>query len=75
MTMTVQSYRVYVEPLVEALGGGFVSYAPELPGCVSDGATPDEALKNIYDAIESWIDAAQAGGQTVPAPATKRHYA
>jgi len=73
--MNAQGYRVYVEPLIEKLGGGFVSYAPELPGCVSDGPTPGEALTNIYEAIESWIDAAQARGDTIPAPATKRHYA
>ncbi len=73
--MNVQNYRVYVEPLVEKLGGGFVSYAPELPGCVSDGATPNEALKNIYDAIESWIDAAQASGETIPTPTSTRRYA
>lgn len=75
MTFNVRDYRVYVEPLVEKLGGGFVSYAPELPGCVSDGATPDEALHNIYDAIECWIEAAVADGQTVPRPTRLRQHA
>jgi antitoxin HicB len=31
---------------------------PDLPGCMSDGETPEEALKNAQDAISSWIEAA-----------------
>ena len=68
MNEDVYRYRVFVEPLVAALGGGFVSYAPELKGCVSDGATPDEALRNIYDAVGCWIDAARERGAPVPMP-------
>ena len=52
----VHKYRVFVEPLVERLGGGFIAYAPELPGCMSDGETPQEALESIYDAIECWLE-------------------
>jgi antitoxin HicB len=68
MSMDVQSYRVFVEPLSPSLGGGFVAYAPALKGCLSDGATPDEALHNIYDAIACWIESAQAKGEPVPMP-------
>jgi len=73
--MGVHSYRVFVEPLSADLGGGFVSYAPELKGCVSDGVTPDEALRNIYDAIQCWIDAARENGAAVPTPEATRKYA
>ncbi|WP_234024849.1 type II toxin-antitoxin system HicB family antitoxin [Tsuneonella amylolytica] len=52
----VRDYRVYVEPLIERLGGGFVAYAPELRGCIADGETPQEALAAIYDAIECWLE-------------------
>lgn len=75
MSINVLDYRVFVEPLAPGLGGGFVSYAPELLGCVSDGGSPDEALRNIYDAIASWIDAAQENGEPVPVPAAVRQYA
>jgi antitoxin HicB len=75
MTINVRSYRVYVEPLAPDLGGGFVSYAPDLLGCVSDGATPDEALHNIYDAIACWIDAATENGEPIPAASRSREYA
>jgi predicted RNase H-like HicB family nuclease len=75
MKMGAENYRVFVEPLSADLGGGFVSYAPELKGCMSDGTTPDEALRNIYDAIECWIDAARESGSPVPAPEAPRKYA
>lgn len=72
MTLDIRHYRVYVEPLAGHLGGGFVSYAPELKGCIADGETPDEALHNIYDAIASWIDGAHRNGEAVPAPMRER---
>jgi antitoxin HicB len=75
MTLDVRKFRVFVEPLAPHLGGGFVSYAPELKGCVSDGATPAEALDNIYDAIASWLAAAVERGETPPAPAIVQQYA
>ena len=68
MTIDARSYRVYVEPLAQRLGGGYVACAPELKRCVSDGATPEEAFRNIYDAIGCWIDAARDGGQPIPQP-------
>jgi predicted RNase H-like HicB family nuclease len=58
MNRNVQGYRVTIEPLSEEDGGGFMASAPDLEGCMSDGATPEEALHNIYDAILCWLDAA-----------------
>ena len=75
MTIDVRSYRVFVEPLSPDLGGGFVSYAPDLLGCVSDGATPDEALHNIYDAIACWIDTARTNGESIPTAFKAREFA
>ncbi len=36
--------------------GGFTVYAPSLPGCVSEGETEDEALRNIREAIELYLE-------------------
>ncbi|WP_294174640.1 type II toxin-antitoxin system HicB family antitoxin [uncultured Sphingomonas sp.] len=66
--MNAQSYDVHVRPLSAELGGGFVAIVPDLPGCKSDGDTPEEALANAYDAIECWIEAAEGMGRPVPAP-------
>ena len=36
--------------------GGFTAYAPSLPGCISEGNTEEEALKNIKEAIELHLE-------------------
>lgn len=73
--MDAYNYRVYIEPLRGELGGGFVAYAPDLKGCLSDGETPEEALRNIYDAIACWIEAAAEAGEPVPAAEPPKLYA
>ena len=45
--------KVVLEPSDE---GGFTVYVPSLPGCVSEGDTEDEALKNIREAIELYLE-------------------
>ena len=37
--------------------GGFTAYVPSLPGCVSEGDTREEALGNIKEAIELYLEA------------------
>ena len=44
---------VVLEPQEE---GGFTVYAPSLPGCVSQGETREDALKNIKEAIELYLE-------------------
>jgi predicted RNase H-like HicB family nuclease len=36
--------------------GGFTVYAPSLPGCISEGETVEEALANIREAIELYLE-------------------
>ena len=45
--------KVVLEPSDE---GGFTAYVPSLPGCISEGETKDEALKNIKEAIELYLE-------------------
>ena len=66
--MNPQDYEVDIRPLAQEDGGGFVAVAPELPGCMSDGETPQEALANAYDAIACWIEGAIEMGRPVPEP-------
>jgi antitoxin HicB len=63
-------YAVRIERLAESDGGGYLATVPDLPGCVSDGETPEEALKNVQEAIASWIEAAKEWKQDVPKPST-----
>lgn len=67
--MDAHRYRVIIEPLSEEDGGGFIATVPELPGCMSDGETRQEALANAEDAIATWIYCAEQMGRPVPAPA------
>jgi antitoxin HicB len=67
-------YPVMIEPLPQEDGGGFLASVPDLPGCMSDGGTPEEALANVRDAIDEWIQEAKALGRAVPAP-SRRHVA
>ena len=46
----------------------FIAEAPELPGCMAHGASYEEAVKNIQDAIILWIDTAKEFGDTIPIP-------
>jgi predicted RNase H-like HicB family nuclease len=52
----VKDYRVM---LIESEEGYAVG-CPELPGCWSQGATREEALQNIRDAIRDWLAAADS---------------
>jgi len=69
--MTQLSYAVIVEPLPEAEGGGFLASVPDLPGCMSDGETPEKALLAVYVAIDDWMSEARRLGRAIPHP-TKR---
>lgn len=46
--------------------GYWVVEVPSLPGCVSQGKSRAEAIANIKEAIDGWIETAQAHGQPVP---------
>ena len=52
-------YKVILEPSHE----GFAVSVPGLPGCHSQGATEDEALENIRDAIQGYLDVVAQLGQ------------
>lgn len=61
-------YPVIVSPLSPEDGGGFLATVPDLPGCMSDGDTPEQAITNVRDAIAMWIEAANALGRPIPTP-------
>jgi predicted RNase H-like HicB family nuclease len=46
----------------------FIAEAPELPGCMADGATYSEALANIEIIIDEWIETAKELGREIPEP-------
>jgi len=48
--------------------GGLVVTVPALPGCVSQGATRQDALRNIREAIEGYLDSLRERGEPIPPP-------
>jgi antitoxin HicB len=65
---TSSDYKVVIEPLSKEEGSGYLATVPELPGCMSDGATRAEALTNVEDAIATWIFCARKMGTPIPEP-------
>ncbi len=61
-------YPFEVRPLSKEEGGGYSIYFPDLPGCWSDGTTPEEAIENGRDALQSWLAVAQEFGDDIPGP-------
>lgn len=45
--------RIVLEPSDE---GGYTVYVPSLPGCISEGNTKEEALQNISEAIQLYLE-------------------
>jgi len=56
-------YKVVVEPQEE---GGYTVYVPTLPGCVSQGEIVDEALDNIKEDIEVYLESLKQRGIGLP---------
>lgn len=46
----------------------YIVTVPDLPGCMADGRTPNEAFENVKNVITEWIDTAKAAGREIPEP-------
>ncbi len=53
----------------------YLAEVPELPGCMADGATYEEAIKNAQVVITEWIETARSLGREVPTPKGRLTYA
>ena len=69
--MALHRYLVILE---HAEGSNYSAYVPDLPGGVSTGATRDDVLHNIREAIAFHIEGMQEDGQQIPAPSTEADY-
>lgn len=59
----MKKYAIIIE---KAKDGGFGAYVPDLPGCVSMGATREETLTNIAEAIVFHLDGLAEEGLPIP---------
>jgi len=68
-------YSFTVRPLSDDEGGGYLVEFPDLPGCMSDGETIEEAIVNAEDAMRCWIEAMREAGRPIPPPTAGRQAA
>ncbi len=69
--MSNTQYRFTVRPLTEDEGGCWLIEFPDLPGCMSDGETIEEAIANGEDAKRCWIAAMKEAGRPIPPPSVE----
>ena len=50
----------------------YVAEVPELPGCMAHGSTYEQALENIREAMELWLETAREFGDFIPEPKGER---
>jgi predicted RNase H-like HicB family nuclease len=53
----------------------YIAEVPELPGCMADGATYEEALENVQVTIAEWVETARTLGREIPVPKGRLTYA
>ena len=64
--MSKLQYPFSITILPPEEGGGYLIEFPDLPGCISDGETIDEAITNGKDALFCWIETAKQYGDEIP---------
>jgi antitoxin HicB len=62
------NYRITIRPLSKEEGGGYLVEYPEIPGCMSDGETVEEAVANGREALRDCLDVFKESGRKIPKP-------
>jgi antitoxin HicB len=70
MAPKFEDYPLAVRPLSEDEGGGWLCEIPDLPGCMGDGKTPEQAIRDAKKAFYAWVATALEFGDPVPAPSS-----
>lgn len=61
-------YRIHIE---QDEDGIFIANVPSLPGCISQGNTRSEAVENIKEAMQGYIESLEKHNEPVPPPITE----
>jgi predicted RNase H-like HicB family nuclease len=67
-------YNIIIRHIVDESGNYYFATILEFDGCMSDGATYEEAFENIQEAMVGWIETKLANGFPVPAPVAAEKY-
>ncbi len=66
--LKLEDYPFSIRPLSTEEGGGYLIEFPDVPGCMSDGETPEEAIMNGRDALKCCLLTMKEFGDAVPGP-------
>lgn len=66
--------KPYTRELIRNDDGTWFARVMELKGCMTEGKTKEEALKNLDDAMKGWIDVAIEDGESIPEPLESRSF-
>ncbi len=64
----LDQYQFTVRPLSKDEGGGYLVEYPDIPGCMSDGETVEEAIENSREALRDCIDVFRESSRKLPKP-------
>jgi antitoxin HicB len=64
----LDQYQFTVRPLSREEGGGYLVEFPDIPGCMSDGETIEEAISNGREALRDCIEVFRETGRKIPKP-------
>ena len=64
----LDQYQFTVRPLSKDEGGGYLVEYPDIPGCMSDGETIEEAIENGREALRDCIDVFRESSRKLPKP-------
>lgn len=65
-----EDYPIDLSPIPEDEGGGYMVTFPDLPGCIADGDTVEDAVAEARDAFEAWTAAEWEDKGSLPTPKT-----
>jgi antitoxin HicB len=66
----IDRYPFTIRPLAIEDGGGYLIEYPDLPGCHSDGETPEQAIVNGRGAVRSYLMSCRKHGDPIPKPSS-----
>ncbi len=72
--MSNLEYPVTIRPLSKEEGSGYLAEFPDLPGCIADGESVEEALHQAEDALKAWLASAKEFGDDIPRPSIAANY-
>ena len=67
-------YTFTLTPIIDESGSYYFAKVLELDGCMSDGATKEEALSNLMDAMEGWLEVGIDHNDVIPEPTPVDEY-